>query len=1071
MKRTKPRIQRNAIASLPLLRLWGGRSPIPPEFGRYSPAGPVPGPLPGRQACRAAWLLGALWICLATSVWASDMPWSPIRKLSVEDGLSHNVVYAVHQDAHGFIWLGTEGGLDRYDGYEFKPFSYAKNQIGLPSHDIACIVQDSRSDLWIGHWGGGLVHIRLSTGQAVHHRKSAGSGLTICDDRVQCVFEDSRGRMWIGTYQGLTRWDAERKTGHHFLLSESDPGSLSHDRIWAITEDKQGDIWIATENGLNLLEQGEGGFIHFFHDPAEPGTLPHNRIRALFLDNRGVLWAGTQEGLARYDRRTGSFDVFASTPDDPNTLSDNTINVIQEDHAGFLWIGTQRGGLNRLDPRTGRCRRLPILVAERYDESHLDIRSLLEDRSQILWVASRGEGVYLLDLKPRKFSLLTSSPRQDTGLAHNVVLSVFEDRSGMLWVGSDFGLSRFGHSDGDVMYFTHDPTDSASLANNSIESIYEDSQGTLWIGTSGGLDRFTPHNVSFIHYRQQASDPASLSSDRIQCIIEDSSGQLWIGTRDGLNRMDRTSGRCTRYRYSADDPASLSDNFIRVLHLDDRGQLWVGTDVAGVNRYDPATDGFVRYMQDPADANSLSSNRITTMAHDRAGNLWIGTVFGLNRLEPATGRITRYFREDGLPSSTIYGILVDERDTLWVSSNRGLFAFAPATGVIRAYSASDGLQGTIFKRGVCHRGMNGRMYFGGLEGLNMFDPFTVKDNPLIPRIVLAAFGVTNQDYVPPMPVYELQQIDLTYEQNDFFFEFAALDYTSPEHNQYAYKLEGLDQDWIYSGSRRYASYTNVDHGTYVFRVKATNSDSVWNEDGISVRLNIEAPFWKTWWFRAFLTILGLGLVYLAYQTRMQGLRRRERELRDLVDERTAQLEEANQRLQKLADSDGLTGIANHRYFYEALHQEWRRAIRSNEPLSLAMADIDCFKIYNDTFGHQAGDNCLKRVADTLSVIPQRTGDLVARYGGEEFAILLASADSSGACQVAETLRQKIEALGIEHPGSCISDYVTISIGVASVLPTTVRTPSDLVRAADEALYQAKQGGRNRVACSSLEEID
>jgi diguanylate cyclase (GGDEF)-like protein len=1008
----------------------------------------------------------ALWFL--PPVQGADSPWTLIRKLSVEDGLSHNVVYAVHQDNRGFIWLGTEGGLDRFDGYEFKPFSYAKSQVGLPSHDIACIFQDSTDNLWIGHWGGGLVHITLCSGQAVNYRKSSAGPLILCDDRVQCVFEDSSGHIWIGTYQGLTRWDPDEKTVRHYLNSSTDARSLSHDRIWAITQDKRGGVWIATENGLNLLPSGGSDFIRFFHDPANETSLPHNRVRALYQDSRGDLWVGSQGGLARHNQKNQSFEIFVANPDDPNSLSDNTINVIREDHAGFLWIGTQRGGLNRFDPRTGRCRRLPILAADRFDESHLDIRSLLEDRSQILWVASRGEGVYLLDLKPRKFDHLSSMPGEAERLAHNVVLSVYEDRSGTLWVGSDFGLTRITNPDGDATYFTNEPNKPGSLANNSVEAIFEDSQGALWIGTSGGLDRFSPQTSSFDHYQHNPADPVSLSSDKIQCIIEDTAGHLWIGTRDGLNRMDRATGSCIHYRYSPDDPGSLSDNFIRVLYLDRKGNLWVGTDVAGVNRYDAGTDSFVRYLQDPTDTNSLSSNRITTLCNDHSGNIWIGTVFGLNRLNPETGQITRYFREDGLPSSTIYGILVDDRNTLWISSNRGLFSFASETGVIRTYSISDGLQGTIFKRGVCHCGMNGRMYFGGLEGLNVFDPFNVKDNPLVPTIVLTAFGVTNQNFDPTIPICEMRQLDLSYEQNDFFFEFAALDYTSPEHNQYAYKLEGFDEDWIHSGSRRYASYTNVDHGTYVFRVKATNSDSVWNQEGISLNINIAAPFWKTWWFRALLTILGFAVVYLAYQTRMRGLRRREQELRNLVDERTSQLEQANQRLQKLADSDGLTGIANHRYFYETLHLEWRRALRTNEPLTLAMADIDFFKIYNDTFGHQAGDICLKRVADTLSGIPQRTGDLVARYGGEEFAILLASADAAGAGKMAESLRESVENLKIDHPGSAISRFVTISIGVTTVLPHSSLTPSDLVRAADEALYQAKQGGRNRVICATLE---
>jgi diguanylate cyclase (GGDEF)-like protein len=587
------------------------------------------------------------------------------------------------------------------------------------------------------------------------------------------------------------------------------------------------------------------------------------------------------------------------------------------------------------------------------------------------------------------------------------------------------------------------------------------------VGTSGGLDLFDPVRKRFIHEQENPHLSGGLASRRIQSLSQDQNRNIWIGTRNGLNRIEAGTKNLAVYRSDPDNSGSLADNFIRVILVDKNGSVWIGTDVGGLHRYQPDSDSFLRIDYGTDDAAALSSNRITTIAQDRKGFLWVGTLNGLNRLDPRTMFIKKYYQDDGLLSDTVYGILCDDDDFVWISSNRGLSRLDPDSGEIRNYGPNVGLQSSIFKRGSCFRDRAGNLFFGGLNGVNEFNPSTIVDNARQPPIVLTSLEINNETVEDLHLFAQTDGLDLPYNENNLFFEFAALDFTNPNQNRFAYYLDGFDDGWHKAGTRRSASYTNLEPGRYVFSVRATNSDGIWNESGISLVIRISPPYWATNWFRFLAGLAVFSLLLGLHFTRVSANKKKERELQELVNDRTALLEQANFQLKKLADSDGLTGIANHRRFHELLFEEWRRSVRTRTPVSLAMVDIDFFKLYNDSLGHQAGDECLRQVAQRLSSIPGRAGDLVARYGGEEFAVLLSSTDAAGGERISEELREAIESMKIPHPASPISAFVTCSVGLGTAYPSSELFPSELVRWADVALYRAKQSGRNGVVALEI----
>ncbi|MBZ0110875.1 MAG: hypothetical protein K8J08_00300, partial [Thermoanaerobaculia bacterium] len=809
-----------------------------------------------------------------------------IRALSVEDGLSHNAVYSIVQDHRGLLWFGTEDGIDRFDGYNFKRFGLPSSGTGIGVRDVSYLMEDSDGTLWVGAWGGGLSRLDLDDGSVQTFSHDPNDPGSLPDNRVQQVFEDSGGGLWVATFRGLAYLAPGSSSFRIWRSVVGDPRSLSHDRVWWITEDGEGRLWVATNSGLNRMDASREYFVRYLPDPLDPTSLSHDLVRSLYVDSRERLWVGTEQGLNLYQPETNDFRQ-------PRGVGDTmTVNALVETHDGQLWVGTQRSGLLRCDSEVRACSTLPGPMVDDEGLQHDDIRSLLEDRSGLLWVSTRGGGIAMVDLHPSEFEHFQHSPRRHDGLSHRQVLSVLETKSGDLWVGTVRGLTRFAPG-GEVVQFFNDPDDTSSLASNRVQALAEARDGTLWIGTRLGLHRFVSDDSGFVRYRHDVSDPSSLASDRVETLLVDGSNRLWVGTEEGL---DLLLGLGPPFRHLTRESGSehaLSDDFVVALFEDRKGSLWVGTDVGGLNFFDAETGTVSHYRHDPTRDDSLSNDRVEAIHQDRTGTIWVGTRGGLDRFDPETKTFSHFGRRHGFPSSAVHAIESDGLGRLWISSNEGLWSFDPATGRVLTFDTIDGLQGRIFSPGASFRSPKGFLYFGGLNGLNRFLPEDLEIDQRPPEVVLDSFRIMNQPGSAELPLGSVEKIALDYEDRFFYIDFVGLDFRRAERLQYAYTLEGFDSGWNYSGGLRRASYTNVPPGSYRFRVKAANADGVWSDADIGVDLTIASPVWATTWFKVLSVLLVLGTVALALRYRLRGLNRQKRQLAKLVEDRTAELKRAS----------------------------------------------------------------------------------------------------------------------------------------------------------------------------------
>lgn len=1013
--------------------------------------------------------------------------------VSIEEGLSQSSVNCILQDRKGFMWFGTRDGLNQYDGYRFTIYrNEPYNSNSLSSNFVNSIYEDASGTLWVGTRGGGLNRFDPATGQLVHYQNDPENPNSLSNNNVLSICEDpgeSEKVLWIGTENGLNKFDCIEESFTCYKNDPDDPYSISDNNINVIYKDSSGTLWIGTRNGgLNRFDRAQKRFSHYENDPENPQSLNHNDVRSIYEDRSGALWVGTYGGglnklVTSSDKGTPpTFICYTHDPNDPNSLSNDRVTSIYEDRMENLWAGTWNGGLNRFNREKKNFDhwlhnpKNPNSISNNY------VWSIYEDRSGILWIGTSGGGINKIDRTRDKFRHYYHDPGNPNSLNNDEIWSIYEDKTGVLWIGTDVGgLNKIDREKERFTYYMHDPKNPFSLSYSEVRSIYEDPGETgnvLWIGTyRGGLNKFDRDKKQFTCYMNDPDNPKSLSSDFIVSIYGDSEGMLWIGTYGGgLNRFSRDKELFTRYMNDPENPKSLSNNFVHVIYEDRSGVLWIGTD-RGLNQFDRDKEQFVRYEYESDNPNSLSYNCVFSIYEDESGALWIGTFGGgLNKFEREKNKFTHYTEKEGLSNNAIYGILCDDEGSLWISTNDGLSKFNPKTETFKNYDINDGLQSREFNRGAYHKSKSGEMFFGGVSGFNAFYPDKIKESPYTPPILITDFQISNQsvgiggDSPLKKHINETEEIVLSYKNNIFSFEFVALDYRIPDKNQYAYVMEGFEKDWNYVGNRRFATYTALAPGDYTFRVKGSSSDGVWNEEGVSVRIKITPPFWKTWWF-----YLGciLGIIFSGigiFRMRVRQLRRHAKELKQTVAERTGQLEEANlklgeanEELMRLATHDSLTGISNHRRFSEFFELEWRRAVRTSRHISLILIDVDYFKLYNDIYGHPAGDECLRKIAQVLNEAVNRPGDLVARYGGEEFIIVLSETGIEGAVAVAEKGRAMVEAIGMVHEKSTVADHVTVSLGCASMLPEVGDDSSTLIKAADEALYQSKERGRNQVS--------
>ncbi|MCP4204420.1 MAG: SpoIIE family protein phosphatase [bacterium] len=810
-----------------------------------------------------------LTLLLAALVTAAEL-WAGAKvkfsHLNMDDGLPEAGAISMIQDRLGFLWIGTQNGLVRYDGYNFRTYKPdPENPSSIGGRIVLALYEDRDGELWIGTRRGGLNRYDRATDSFVRFQNDPADPNSLSHDAVSSIVEDAKGRLWVGTGDteaedgggGLNLFDRATERFTRYRHDPEDPASLGHNAIMELAADPSGGLWIGTTGGgldrMPLSVNGSPAFTHFRHDPDDPGSLSNDVVFALTLDQEGNVWVGTEGGLNRLNREAGPGDArftrYRQDPDGRGGLASDYISELFFEPGGSLWVGTWTGVLHKFDPVSEKFYRFEHHPDDPDSlSSNNGVTALLVDRTEILWVATWGGGLNKLDRFAARFPHYKHDPNDANSLSADRVTAMAEDRAGNVWIGTHGGgLNRFNPRTDTFNHFRHDPDDPTSLSSDGVSSVLEDSTGTLWVGTPKGLDRFNPDGGTFTHYRHDPDDPSSLSDNSVLSMLEDSSGRFWVGTlAGGLNLMDRASGRFQAWDHDPGDPDSLGHNAVSSIYEDRSGTIWTACD-GGLARFDLASGTSTNYLEPLTGLDIIQS-----MHEDRSGRFWVGTFNGGLHLFDRTAGTSRPITEaHGLAHDSVYNILEDNQGRLWLATGNGLSRYDADTGVFRNYGVADGLQARRFNGGALLT-RTGEMFFGGDNGVNAFHPEQVWDNPHPPQVALTYFKLFNQPVEAgegaPLAqhVSVAEEIELAHDENAISFGFAAIHHSRPRGNRYAYRLEPLDKSW-FETEHPHASYSNLPPGRYVFRVQAANSDGVWNEDGASISVIIRPPWWRTWW--------------------------------------------------------------------------------------------------------------------------------------------------------------------------------------------------------------------------------
>ncbi|SDL12530.1 ligand-binding sensor domain-containing protein [Catalinimonas alkaloidigena] len=817
--------------------------------------------------------------------WNVALPGQPLRfrHLSTGDGLSQSSVLFITQDAQGFLWFGTHYGLNRYDGYAFKVFHHREgDSTSLAHNEITSLFTDREGVVWVGTHQG-LSRYDRTQEQFRTFRPQAGEPNHLPALTVHAMTEDENGTLWLGTALGLSRRD-----GEHFR------NYLPQVSVQALLSDGRGGLWIGTGTGLLHFDPSSGTLQTIGTAEAE---LPASDVRALCFDAEGQLWIGTYgNGLYRLAPEQNRLERYRHRPDDPNSLIDHHIRSLCLDKRGDLWIGTLRG-LNRRDRATGTFTRFTSDVNHPEGLSHSSIHALYADRQGSLWIGTYYGGINLLNPLYNRFTYLQHQADPNS-LSNNVVSTLREDEAGNLWIGTEGGgLNLLDRETGRFTHFTHQPDAPGSLSHNNVKSLLLDRTGGVWVGTYwGGLNYRPPGAQEFQHYQHETEDTSSLSHSSVYALLEDRNGTLWVGAYGGgVDRLDRRTGAFTHYRHDKNDPHSLSSDVVRTLLEDRLGLLWIGTR-DGLNCLDPRTGRVTVFRHDPATPTSLSRDDINTLYETRDGaSLWVGTYGGgLNRFDRHNATFRHYQTGEGLPGDVVYGILEDDRGYLWISTNHGLSRFDPQTETFQNFELASNYFGNEFTSGACLRRRDGTMLFGGLNGILMFHPDSLRPDPYTAPLVLTDFRLFNRSVSVshegplPRPIGEVSDLTLSHRQSIFSLSFASLNFVYPEKTQYAYRLRGLEAQWNRVTGKPTATYTNLEAGTYQFEVKAANHDGVWNEAAVPLTITVLPPPWKTGWAYLLYAVALAGAIFylrkhLLFQQRLQNHLRLEQFKREQHD--------------------------------------------------------------------------------------------------------------------------------------------------------------------------------------------
>lgn len=823
----------------------------------------------------------------------SQAPNIKFKQISTEQGLSNYWVEAILQDHQGFMWIGTRNGLNRYDGQQIKTYhNNLHDSTSISGNFINYIYEDRQHNLWIATQNG-LNLLNRNTDGFIRYKYDKANDKSISNNNITCIYQDKNSNIWVCTRGGgvdLLNWKTQ--CFEQFRHISTDKNSISNDSVNYVYQDRNNRIWLGTESGLNLFNEKGHSFTSYQNALVAGQSKVTNRIRCIQEDRKGNLWLGTYNaGLIVFNPLKNTYKQYTHQLDNDASISSNEQLSILAGRDGKMWIGVINEGLNLYDPATDsflhyRHEFNPYSLAQK------TASAIYEDNQGNLWVGTHRGGVSLYAPDANRFSLYQQGENPKT-ISSSDVKSFCQDKKGNIWIGTDGGgMNLFDRKTNTFRRYQHDGANTKSIGSDAVLDIIQDRDGNIWVSTwNGGLNLFDPKNGTFTVFKNSPTDHTSISSDFVQKTYQDQKGNLWVGTYyGGLNLFDAKTRHFKRITKSPDGKTNFYGNDVVAINGDKAGNVWFGTDDGGLNCYNLPKQQFSHYFD-----RSEKLPDIRVIFTDSKGRVWIGQK-GLYLFDTVKKEFALYTSKAGLDNEFIRGITEDEEGYLWISTSNGITKFNPKTYFAKKFNIQDGLQGTEFESNAFLKANNGEMFFGGNNGLNTFFPNRIKTDKFIPPVYITGFQLFNKRVLAGQPgsplktaITATKEITLSYQQTSLTFEFAALDYTITENDQYAYKLDGFEKEWNYVGHVRKASYTSLEPGTYYFRVKASNNDGVWNQQGASIKIIITPPFWGTWWFKILMLLLIVGSSYAYYDHRINNIKKQKAALEKQVKERTSEV--------------------------------------------------------------------------------------------------------------------------------------------------------------------------------------
>ena len=1034
----------------------------------------------------------------------ADAPHYPtkinFRNIMEKQDIALGEVEAIEQDHQGFIWLGGRNALLRYDGVEFLPISIANPEDFTPTKPVTQVLElmeDKDRNLWAATRNG-----------LFKYEREREVMLPIVNQKGEPIFREAiyalaltpGGELLIGSGGGLYFLNANTLDVKLIKHQPDNPESLPASIISDLYMDKNNILWIGTEEGIVKLDITSMDITLLLPDPANAKSTASNSIKTMAVDHKGFLWAGSDNGIYRINTSTGVIQIYRNDPADPFSIPDNITRQILVDQYGWVWTGSDGAGIALYDEENDRFLRFSNQTGEKGTLSSNTIRRIFEDNIGDLWVGTYPSGVNVYDRSTSAIRHYAISADPTRGLPGENVEAIEQNKDGTLWIGAN-GVTLF---DPTTEIFTHYPhtdgSDSRSDSSSFLNGVV-DSDGDIWFGSwSHGVLRYNPQKDRFDELpadttlTKRGEKTSTLLNDKmIWSVYEDRQKNLWISTHyNGLTKFDKKTGLYTFYPHDNTKSDTVSSSLVWVTYEDTAGRFWVGS-AYGLNLMDREKGTFKRYISTTDAPGNLANNSILSIFEDKKGRVWFGSDGGLHLYHPDTDKFTVYDTKDGFSDPGIRSITEDQSGNLWLGTNNGIVMFNPDTRLVRNYTRYNGDLIGGAATGASITTDAGEIAIGTRSGLYFIDANKLLINEKAPPVVLTDFRiftekvpVNGDEKILTKVITQTEKITLDYTKSMISFGFAALNFRDSDKNQYSYKLEGFDDQWRQVGNQRTALYTNLPAGKFTFRVRASNNDGVWNEQGQSIQLVVLPPPWKTWWAYSIYAALIIGMLLLFVRNQHQKVVKANnisRELEHKVAERTAELRNKNEELQgayaqleAISLSDPLTGLSNRRYLQKLMPMDTAKVQReynakfSKEPrkkptpdLTFFILDVDHFKSVNDVYGHNAGDQLLIQLSELLTHVC-RESDCVVRWGGEEFLVVSRFADRDDAPLMAERIRNAIAQHTFKLPdGSDLKK--TCSIGFAC-FPFLREAPAALtweqvVDVADHALYAAKKSGRNR----------